>query len=121
MLIWRENFVSNRISGCVGPFTVLGMDAYNKIAYLQDVVNSNARPFNIMQLKLYHTPTDISHTLCYEKEQGFQNFSSGTDDEVSLTEVLDQSDPFQALRRFFWPKGLRYAVSLREEPSKLLQ
>lgn len=69
------------------------MDADKKIVYIQDIGISNARPFNVVQVKRYHPPTYIAHSLFNEVRQGFRYLSSDTNDEVFLIEVLNQSYP----------------------------
>eukprot|EP00171_Calliarthron_tuberculosum_P004009 IDg4009t1 len=64
-----------------------------KLVYVQDVTIGNARLFNVVQVKRYHKPKVIAHSLFAGIERSMRQFESPSDDYVFLTEIIQSSDP----------------------------
>ena len=88
VLVWREGMVENRIGEWIGPFRIHAVDQKRKLVFVQDVRFGSARPFNLTQVKWYHSPEAINHSFFSDMREGLFDLRSPSDVDVHLTEIL---------------------------------
>eukprot|EP00171_Calliarthron_tuberculosum_P023746 IDg23746t1 len=96
VLVWREKQVNNRIGEWLGPFIVHSFEPEKKLVLIQDTANGSPRPFNVTQVRKYHTPEELSRMHFAELHHSLDHFSSSDDDhdqQTYLTEIVDAKDP----------------------------
>lgn len=87
--------VKNRADECLGPFTLLGVNADKKIGFIQDNKTGKAIHFILAQLETYFHPSDIAQSLFCGIQQEFNYLRSDQLEEhdVFLTEIINSADP----------------------------
>lgn len=85
--------MDNRIFELVGPLTVICFEPERKKFHVQDVKIGNERTFNVTQVKIYHEPDFLAHSLISDMYRAFLTNGNKSYHEVTLTEVINDGDP----------------------------